>query len=514
MARRVRRGASRSARSADSFTTKITAILLLAAVVGIGILGVFVYNNNKMMKKTVDDNKIYKNIYVNGIDLSGLTKEEATTALKREFIPKLQENTITISAEGTSVDMKFADFNARFDFTEAVETAHSYARTGSLRSRYEKIIDLREKPVKLEIMPTYIYDDSYIANKLGPIEDKVNIEPLNSAITRRNGQFIVTGSKIGKVINTDETVKRVRQVLDSKKSGVVVAVVDETIPQYTEDDFTKVQSLIGTFNTGIKPGNTGRNMNVETALTKINDVTLYPGEIFSTNKQFGSMTYDNGYRPAPVISGGKLVDDYGGGVCQVSTTLYNAVLQAELEVVERRNHSLKVVYADYGFDATLAGDYIDFKFKNNTDSPIFIEAGLVDQKNVVVSIYGKEMHSSTRKLMFSKELVETVPPPDKLETPDPTLPLGQVVTSIKPNPGYRYKVYKTVYEFDKLLEKVLVNTSYYKPTRGEYLVGTGENVPMPSIGPTEQTSLLPEVDPAPIQPEDTGYDLYPTIPEE
>ncbi len=101
-------------------------------------------------------------------------------------------------------------------------------------------------------------------------------------------------------------------------------------------------------------------------------MTLYPGEVFSTNEHYGITSIENGYASAHVIVDNELVDGLGGGVCQISTNLYNAVLRAELEIVERRNHSLPVGYAPIGFDATLANPYIDFKFRNNYDSPILV----------------------------------------------------------------------------------------------------------------------------------------------
>jgi len=209
------------------------------------------------------------------------------------------------------------------------------------------------------------------------------------------------------------------------------------------------------------------------------------------------MTYENGYRMAPVILDGKLEDGMGGGVCQVSSTLYNALLYSELEIVERRNHSLKVGYAEYGFDATLVEGVIDLQFKNDTKYPVFIESYLEDRK-IVVNIYGHEVHPPGRSLKFFNELAEVVPPAEELIIEDENMPEGEAVIITAARNGYRYNVYKIIYEDEKEIGRELVNRSYYRPTRGEKRIGT-----MPAV--YEPEVYAPDI---PEQPYD-GLDLIP-----
>ena len=158
-------------------------------------------------------------------------------------------------------------------------------------------------------------------------------------------------------------------------------------------------------------------------------------------------------------------------MCQVSSTLYNAVLYSELDVVERQNHSLKVGYLDYGYDATLAGDYIDFKFKNSTNYPVYVESYLTDNQ-VICNIYGYEERPANRKLKFENMLVDVIEQGPKVIKETDELPEGEERVEVKPLKGYKYKLYKLVYVDDKLQEKVLVNNSYYKPRAEEVLIGT------------------------------------------
>ena len=526
--RHLRRNRRRSRKHKNAAALKIMVALLVMALFGVGGMAVYAYNNhrnnNRMMDTVVaiGKDRIYKNIFIDGVNVGGMTREAAELMLRKEFNPELQDNTITVTAGEHTQVFSFGEFSARYDFSASVEEAYQYGKSGSLTERYKIVTALNETPHHIESNRVYVYDRSNILQKLEPLRDAINIEPLNASITRKDGQFILSDSQIGRLLNIDITIDLMVAVLDSAQSGSVNAVIDELRPEYETSDLEGVQALIGTFTTKVTPGNNGRNQNIITALSKINDVVLQPGEIFSTNKQFGPMTYANGYREAPVIVAGQLEDGMGGGVCQVSSTLYNAVLFAELEVVERRNHSLKVSYTDWGFDATLAGDYIDFKFKNNIDSPVFIEALLVNGTDVTVNIYGRETRPPSRSISFTNQLVETIPPPGApIETPDPSLPLGERVVRQRATSGFRYRVYKIVYENGIEVDKVVVNTSTYRATRGEVLVGTGGEAAAPDTvvandqnepnnDTTDNIIDIEVFDPAPIQP---GDELeLPTIP--
>ncbi len=251
-------------------------------------------------------------------------------------------------------------------------------------------------------------------------------------------------------------------------------IANETNPKYSAQDLNKIQDILGSFSTKYtnKGGSdNGRITNMKVASQRINGTILYPGEVFSTNKKFGATTKENGYKPAPTILNGKFIDEYGGGVCQVSSTLYNAVLYSELEIIERQNHSLKVGYLDYGYDATLAGDYIDFKFKNSTSYPIYIESYLTENE-VICNIYGYEQRPNNRNIKFENALIEVIEPSPKVVKETDDLPEGEEKVEVKALKGYKYKLYKLVYIDNKLKEKILVNNSYYKPRAEEVLIGT------------------------------------------
>lgn len=463
---------SPKAKKSSSLVLKIIIGVLLVSIAGISVCGAVYYNDYKQMKESLDINTIYNNIYINNVDVGGLTKEEAISKLNSELENTFNSKKVTLTNNEDSFDFTYSQFGAKYDLNSAVEQAYNYGRTdGTIKERYTIVKNLETEGKYLTA--DYSYDKELTKNAIALLEDKVYTEPKNAYAKREDGKFIITPGTNGYKLNLDSTSEEVYKVLDKNEEGNISIIREEVEPKYTEKDFEKMNSLIGTSSTSYS-GSGGRITNMKVAASRINGTTLYPGEVFSTNECFGPSTEANGYKPAPSIINGKLVDDYGGGVCQVSSTLYNALLKAELSIVERQNHSLKVGYLDYGYDATLAGDYIDLKFKNSTPYPIYLESYLTGNK-VIANIYGYEEHSPNRKVTFQNALIETIAPPAEHITYDKNLQKGtRKVTTTALN-GYRYKLYKLVYEGDKLIEKVEVNTSYYKPRRAEVTVGTKED---------------------------------------
>lgn len=225
------------------------------------------------------------------------------------------------------------------------------------------------------------------------------------------------------------------------------------------------------------------------------------------NKELGPQTYENGYRNAAVIVNGKLEDGLAGGVCQITTTLYNAVIFAELEVVERRNHSLAVGYVPLGRDAAIAGDYTDFKFRNDTDYPVYVEAYL-DGGKLVCNVYGHEVHDAGREVEFEKVFVATVPKPPEKVTKDPELPEGTREVTYTGKTGSKVSTYKKVYQNGELISREWFSDSNYRATADEVTVGT-KKVETPSVAaaPQEQTQDG-------VQPPQNNETPPPVIPEE
>ena len=462
---------------------KLMVIPLLAAAAAIIILGFMSYNRYLNMLSLVNNETIYGNIYINGVDVGKLSRTEALNKLSSIFQTELDNKTISVKCKSNGNDIeyiyRFDEFDARLDFAPSVDQAFEYAREGALKERYERIMALEDTPYEITYEPKYTYDDSSARDKVSLIADKVYIAPINASIDRVDGQFIITREIYGTELDAEATAAKVKQLLAANTAGVADVALKSVEPEIKEDYVAQAQNLIGSFSTAFSAGQNGRNTNIMNAAGKINNQTILPGEVFSTNAALGPSTAENGYAKAPVIINGKIEEDLGGGVCQVSSTLYNAVLYAELKVLERSNHSLKVGYLDFGFDATLAGDYLDLKFENDTDLPVFLEC-YASGGRLVANIYGKEIHGAGRTLKFYNQLIGTTAPSGERITYDSSLPRGSRIVTRRATTGYKYALLKDVYENGVKVSTEQINTSAYRAAPAEVRVGTGP-VPPPKV---------------------------------
>lgn len=202
--------------------------------------------------------------------------------------------------------------------------------------------------------------------------------------------------------------------------------------------------------------------------------TLYPGDEFSTYEAVSPFSKENGYFMAGSYLNGQVVDSLGGGICQVSTTLYNAVLRAELEVTERHNHSMIVTYVDPSADAAIAESAgKDFKFVNNTEHPVYID-GYVQGKDITFTIYGVETRSSDRKVEYVSEVISVIKPQSDIIYTDVAMPLGKVVSQ-SAHIGYKAELWKVVSEKGVEVSREQVNSSSYKMVPRTATVGLSTN---------------------------------------
>ena len=263
--------------------------------------------------------------------------------------------------------------------------------------------------------------------------------------------------------------------------------MQEIIPEFTEASLKDVQTLVSSFSTSYNNASANRNENLKVASEKINCMLL-PGEVFYLSNQLEPFTEEEGYRNAGTIVNGKIEDSLGGGICQVSSTLYNAILLTDLEIVMRQNHSLTVSYVPLGRDATYNTGTIDFKFKNNSGYPIFIE-GYCENNQVVTNIYGHKSLKSEYDIKFESEVTEVIPAPATKYVDDATLDEGKEVVDVTAIDGKRVNLYKLYYKNGVLERRVLVNSSYYRAraavikrgTKKKIATDTAETIDTPTI---------------------------------
>ncbi|MGN1318301.1 MAG: VanW family protein [Lachnospirales bacterium] len=426
----------------------------------------------KLSKPVEEKEAVISNgISIMGIDVSGMTKDKALKKITKKYKePDFDYAYKIVSKDGKYEKIvSFENIGVFYDTENVVNKALSFANPKLSDNWFRDYKSIENGTINFSILK---YDNEKIKNIVSQISKDVDIPMKDASVKKTDNKFVVTKSSIGYEINKEEIKNAILDNIKSLKFGEdIVFELKEVKPKHTSEDFSEINNVIGMYSSSYTRDDDNRVKNLKNACDKINGVVLYPNEEFSTNEKFNPCTEENGWRNAGTIVNGVIEDSIGGGMCQVSSALYMAVVEAELKVTERHNHSIKVNYMPYAYDAALAGDYKDLKFVNDTDKPIYIEAYLTSSK-VFVKLYGKEIHSANRKIEFESEHISTEEPGEPVKKYDDELPEGTEKTDVTPLNGQTYKLYKNVYENGKLVDRVHINTSVYVPRREVILVGT------------------------------------------
>jgi len=345
--------------------------------------------------------------------------------------------------------------------------------------------------------------ETYERNKVSAKDlfDMLTGELKDASYVMVDGKVEIEKDSAKREVSLSEIEEKIALLNDGKE----IALTSKSIlPEYTyeklsEKLFTKeLASYKSTYSTSAK----GRAYNLSRAANSVNGTILMPGDVFSYNDTIGNPSLANGYKIAPVYANGKESTGVGGGVCQISSTLYSAVLYANLEIVERRNHSLTVAYVPKGQDATVAYGAVDFKFKNNTPYPIRIDAVASGGVCTVKIIGGAPDVDTTVKVINS---VNQTISPTVTEIIDPTKPADYRKVTEKGKTGYKVSSVRVVYENGVEVKREQLTSSYYRMLPSEVTVGKKEEVPV--IVPVTPE---PEIEETPVPTESEEPSLEPT----
>ncbi|MEE1015775.1 MAG: VanW family protein [Lachnospiraceae bacterium] len=432
---------------------KIFTGLLLSLLGGMLICGTTSY------AKTTSD-EIAMGVYVEEVNVSGMTKDEAKAAVN-EYIAGKTEEKITLTIGEEELNVSRADLGVTWSNEEVIDEALGLGKSGNLIRRYKALKDLEfdNKVFELE----YTADSELVQTVVSEKCTKYNQKATNVGLKKTSSGFEVVEGKQGVVVDESAATDVILSFIEGEYSAENTKVAVPTMitePIGSAEELAKVKDLLGSFKTSFKSSDSDRSKNVRTGAGHIDGTVLYPGETFSTYEYVNPFTEQNGYAMAGSYLNGKVVDSLGGGICQVSSTLYNAVLMAELEVVERSPHSMMVTYVQPSADAAIAGTYKDFKFKNDTDAPIYIEGYTTDDKQIVFNIYGEETRPSNRTIKYTNKVLESTPAVTQLVA-DSAQGIGYRLVESGHN-GCKAELYKEVYIDGVLQSSERVNKSNYQ----------------------------------------------------
>ncbi|MGN0382987.1 MAG: VanW family protein [Eubacterium sp.] len=423
-----------------------------------------------------ENETISKGVSIDGTDVSGMTQKQARKTIKAQ-IQKILDAEVSIEVNDNIVKTTVSELGYEWTNTDVIEEALSLGKRGNIIRRYMDSLDIENDGKELNIEMS-VSEDS-IESKVSELCDEYNIEAKNATLTREGGSFSITKEESGIIVDTSATAQNIYTYLtqdwDRASAIELEAVTKVDQPQYTEDDCKLVTDVLGTYYTEFTTYSSSynRNKNIENGARLLNGIVLYPQEQCSLNEHLEPWTEENGYYAAGTYQDGEVIDSLGGGICQVSSTLYNALLLSEIDIVERYPHSMAVSYVPLAADAALAGTYKDLVFKNNTDAPIYIEADYNSSGTLTFTVYGHETRAENRTIEYVSETISKTNPKTEI-TKDPDQPKGYEEITSNGHIGYVAKLWKYVYEDGEQVDKILVNTSTYASSPIQKIVGTGE----------------------------------------
>jgi len=505
---------------------------------------------------------IYSNIKVLDTDIGGLTKEKAIDKLNQKF-KNADNVYITIKFDSKAETISLKDLSVEYDIKNAVEEAYKIGHLGNAFKRLVEIIgvqikgrnsdilynydkeklsiicDKLEKAIRIEPKDDWFevkehklfFNYGYVGRGIDKEEvikqveqeikelksteivakvieiqfkklsaDSIPTEPKDATFKVENYRNIVyIKEQPGVIFDKVLFESLLKDNYDSKKSFSIA--VNATLPKITVEDLkSKIfESTLSSFETSYASSPDNRKANVKLAASKIGNIILGPGDEFSYNKIVGPRTEDRGFKKAHVYSNGKIIDDFGGGICQVSTTLYNAVLKVDLVVTERSNHMFTVSYAQPGMDATVSYGIDDFKFKNNLAWPIKIIDNTT-ATNVGFTIIGTQQNSG-KIVEFRREILKTIPYPTK-EIQNSTLEEGKKNINQNGMDGYVVNVYKITKQNGNVVKEEFLHKDTYKPLEKIVEIGTkpqSVKLNQPTQKPTQETENKPIIQDKPQQ---------------
>lgn len=505
--------------------------LLCVAIVALIAGGVLIYTSvsaknaeraqqEKERLSIVQADVFLPGITIGGIDVSGMTVEEAKAELL--YFNTQLKNTLDVEITYDGKNYPFAPATAGIvlNYEDALNEALRPIADGD----YDQVMAAAEEiknngkdyPVKIE------WDEQKAKDYVATLAAEINVDPQNATFKMEGGKVVYIEDVTGLKLNEAALIEALRSKFELGKKIEVQAPVEESQAEVRLADIEGKIVRRSAFRTDFSSSDANRSFNVTRATNAINGVVVKPGETFSMNDTIGPRTYAGGWKAAPAIINGGADREMqaGGGVCQVSTTLYDAVVMADLQIVHRQNHSSKVGYVDAGLDATINTGTIDFTWKNNTNSDIYIVAS-AEGKKVYIEIYGEAWPEEYNEIRLSSDYLGAISPKDMKVTKDASKPTGfeQIVRQSKS--GSKYASYKIYYKDGKFVKKEFLANSTYNAVQGEKVIGTGASVPVinpsatskPSVKPSVAPSVAPSVEPsvAPSPSTEASQDPGPAV---
>lgn len=411
-------------------------------------------------------------VYIEDINVEGMNAAQIQDAIQNK-LNTLTSNVMHITVGNNHADATMGELGINYSNTDVINQALSVGQRGNVLQRFKREQDVKKNgPTTLQLKYAVNPD-----NVRSIVEQRVagqfNVAPVNAGLEMTSyGVFNVTASQDGVSVKTDDGINKIVNYVANEWHGgdATVALDTETAAaKGSADQLALVKDVLGE-GTTTYTGSEGKIQNLMVGTQKVSGHVVYPGDEFSVQDMMVPFTEENGYYNAPSYENGEVVDSLGGGVCQVATTLYQALMQAEIQITERFNHSMIVHYVDPSKDATIAEGSKDLKFVNNTDAPIYIY-GTAGDGSIHFTVFGHETRDvAHRTVSYESEVLSQTDPTDAIKT-SADVGFGQTTTSY----GYEGKVarlWKIVTVDGVEQSREVFNNSTYMMTPNYTIYGT------------------------------------------
>lgn len=462
---------SKQSKKRDKSTTILIGLSLVSMVMVMAVIGQFYLVEDK--QETIKDGT-----YVNGYNISGMTTTEAQNYLSSAFSKSSENFNLTLRHGDKSWNFTNKDFEVNSDVFSIVEMREWHDKeVGTYPDQLNYLSQISTDGSNVSLAFNYIFTG--LDNKIDDVINEINVEPVNSTIefypTKAN-MWSITEEKSGLQVDKIKLYNMINDAFMSSNQIDLEVPLIEVLPEVTHEYNEGLTTLVSSFSTNVADSTGGRKTNVKLALSKFNGMRVDVGESVSFNSVTSPHSLENGYKTATIILNGRFVDGVGGGVCQASTTLYNALLTAGVQIDEVSKHTLPVKYVPLALDA-MVSEMSDLKFTNNTEYPIFIKT-YSDSESVHVEIYSHpndDGYTYKTRSVTLQDLPadgDIVRPDTKGEYTDKVLFKGEYYRLTYPRGGYEAEAYLATYKDGVLIKEDKIRHETYRPQKGIIVEGT------------------------------------------
>lgn len=524
------------------------AVLVIALIICMGFALINISNT-----------KIISGVKINGVEISGLSMEEATQKIKEDAERKTNED-IIIKANNFEYSLKLSQIEIDYKIEEAIKEAYNIGRNGNIFENNFSILGsmINGKDINLD----FTYNEEVLTGIIEEIKNNLPNATKNASYVIEDDKLIITKGKPGNSIDEgkvrdailenaklnssneiridliylepeeiniekiyqeihkepkdayytkdpfeifphengiDFDIEEAKKILEEEKEQYEIKL-KITVPNVTIDKIgtEAFPDMLSSFSSRYNAGDVPRTNNLKLAMKSLDGVVVMPGEEFSYNRTLGQRTVAKGYREAGGYAGGRVVPMLGGGICQISSTLYNAVLYANLDITERHNHMFVVGYVGTGKDATVSYGTLDFRFKNNRKYPIMIKTN-IGNGVAQIDIYGVK-EEPEYEVEISTTVLEYIPYSTIYEN-DASLEEGKEKIVQGGANGCRSVTYKIVKQNGKEISRTLLSNDTYDPMN-KIVARGGNKAKQTNVEPVPEPVSTPEPTPTPT-PEPT-----------